>query len=161
MELVAGIGELLFLLNMAWIAISLPLWLVLAAVTYVGHRRSRGGRGSGWSAAARTRLGRPAMVTALVLVALIALSSVTFSIALGQEEGALLEPLLWVIIGCVLCADALSMALTVVFVAIVRDVFTERCVAGWDTAVAYVMVSATGAVLVGAALLSGLSRGIV
>jgi hypothetical protein len=167
MELLAGFAELLFLLNMLWIAIGVPLWLVLGAVTYLGGRKWRAEpadaiREAGASANDVTRLGRPALVIALAIVALIAVIAGVISIVSGHgDQSSILGLLLRMAVTAVLAVDVLSAALAIVLVAIARDVVTGRRSAGRETMAAYITITATYAVLLGSAFLYGLYNNLV
>ena len=160
MELAAGIGEQLFVLNLFWIVISLPLWAGLGVATYLGDRRSRHeasgvGCDPGDRSGGTTRLGRTAMILALGTVALIMVLVAVFSVLSTQgDQSAILPPLLWAVVALLFAADATSIGLAVVLVAVMREVVTERRVAGRETLIAYLTISATSAVVLGAALLS-------
>ena len=167
MELAAGIGEQLFVLNLFWIVISLPLWAGLGVATYLGDRRSRHeasgvGCDPGDRSGGTTRLGRTAMVLALGTVALIVVFFAVFSVLSTQgDQSAILLPLLLAVLALLLLADAMSIGLAVVLVAVMRDVAAERRVAGRETLIAYLTITAASAVLLGAALLSHAFRWIV
>lgn len=167
MELIAGYGELLVLLNMACVVIALPLWLGLGVATFVSGSRSRAewsGTGGGVERAPRqaTRLGRPAMIVAFALVGMAGFLRAMIAIAAGQGEfSPILEPLLWVMVGSLALADALGLGLMALLVSILRDVTTERRRIDRGTVVAYATIAAASAVVVGYALVSGAFRRIL
>lgn len=161
MEYLAGLGELMFLLNMVWIVVGVPMWMILAAITLLGSRRSRAhasraSLGAAPSTPETSRLGRPAMVISVAVVAAVVLFAAVFAATVrSSDQGATSMASLAMSLAALLMVDVLSAALFAVSVALMRDVLTERRVAGRDAAVAYVVTLATYAVGVGVTLSGG------
>jgi hypothetical protein len=126
-------------LNGWWLALSVPLWLVLGALTYLGDRRSRSARsatrtdGAG-PAPAVTPFARPAMALAFAIAGLVGLYFPVGSL-LPNGVG------MWVFAGFALSIDVMCAALVLCLVAVVRDVFRRRRLAGEETARAYIAIT--------------------
>lgn len=167
MEVIGGLVEVLYLLTLLWVATSVPLWVTLGAITWFGSRRSRSianvpGEGDERSASPETaRLARPAMVMAFVVVAvtLLVIALLAASVTLG-EEGSL-GWLFWAAVAMVVAADVAGVALTGLFVAVMRDVLTEKRAAGRETLVAYTVVGAAYAATLAAGLAVGVYSNLI
>jgi len=161
MEVLAGLLELLYLLTLLWVATSVPLWATLGAITYFGSRRSRSianapAEGGGPRASAETtRLARPAMAMAFVVVAQMLLTIAVFAAAVTLGVADSVDWLFWAAVVMVMVADVAGVALTVLLVAVMRDVLTEKRAAGRETLVAYTVVGSMYAAMLGAGLAVG------
>ncbi len=137
-------GSALFAVAMALAGI--PLWLVMAAITYGVDKRSKrlARRGLPASEAVgprATRFGPPAKVAALALVGLPVLLAAFSAVEwLFLRRVQLPEAAGWVLaLSCGL-GVILVLALGVVMVAIVIDMLAAHRIAGRDTKIAYCIV---------------------
>jgi hypothetical protein len=164
MEILAGVLELQFLGNLLWLAVSVPLFLSLGVATFVGVRRSRSeATKSGAERAPEfSRLGRSAMLAAFAVVGLMCLTGIGIAWAASRADaGSATTTVVVVTMALVLAVDIASSVLVCIFVALSRDVNTERRVAGWSAVIAYLTVAAGYSVIIGAVAGAGMYAGLV
>lgn len=123
-----AVAMFLLIANYFWGIVCGPLWLILGISIFAGDRRSRA-----TARAVAEQGGDPPLVTPYARRALL----LTFAIA-----------------GAVIASPALTLSLTWCLVRLSRAVSRERMSAGRQTIFTYLTITATSAVVLGAALLS-------
>jgi hypothetical protein len=168
MEVLAALMEFIFVADTAWIAVGVPVLLVLGGLTIAGtvlarRAASRGTPDAGGSAHEATALARPARILALAVIALgavLGMSALT-AVVVAAPEGVWMTVFVWVMVAGMVALNALIAALVIVLGVIAREVLGKRRVAGRDTWFAYALVAAAhSGVLVLAAAAGVLGRGI-
>lgn len=161
-EVVAMLMESMFLADIAWIGVGVPVLLVLSALTFAGTVRSRRAAlreasEPGVGTPPTTPLARPARVLAVSLVALgAALGALAFiSVMLTAPEGALGTLLGLMMVAGMVALSLLIAAFVIVLGVIARQVFTKRFAAGRDTRSAYILMATAHAGLLVLALTAG------
>ena len=167
MEMLAGLVELLFIVNIAWLVVGLPVWFVLAVVTFVGNRRSIALNQAGDVSApegspAASKSGRPARIIALAVLGLTVFIVAMFAVtSTWGDEGSGMTVVFWSACVLVISWDVLSAVLSVLLVAVMRDIFTDKRVAGRDTVAAYVVIALSHGGVLGLVFALGLLRNLV